>query len=135
MYRDLLVGSTGFVGGNLRAKHTFAAVCHSSDIAAQYGTQPDLCVYAGVPAAMFLANADPEADMEVMRTARENLRKIAPKSLVLISSIAVAAVRTMPPIPTACLPMAAIACSWSSGCGRILTMPSSCACPRCMVQG
>ena len=89
MYRDLLVGSTGFVGGNLRAKHTFAAVCHSSDIAAQYGTQPDLCVYAGVPAAMFLANADPEADMEVMRTARENLRKIAPNSLVLISSIAV----------------------------------------------
>ena len=89
MYRDLLVGSTGFVGGNLRAKHTFAAVCHSSDIAAQYGTQPDLCVYAGVPAAMFFANADPEADMEVMRTARENLRKIAPKSLVLISSIAV----------------------------------------------
>ena len=89
MYRDLLVGSTGFVGGNLRAKHTFAAVCHSSDIAAQYGTQPDLCVYAGVPAAMFLANADPEADMEVMHTARENLRKIAPKSLVLISSIAV----------------------------------------------
>ena len=60
MYRDLLVGSTGFVGGNLRAKHTFAAVCHSSDIAAQYGTQPDLCVYAGVPAAMFLANADPK---------------------------------------------------------------------------
>ena len=89
MYRDLLVGSTGFVGGNLRAKHTFTAVCHSSDIAAQYGTRPDLCVYAGVPAAMFLANADPEADMEVMRTARENLRKIAPKSLVLISSIAV----------------------------------------------
>lgn len=89
MYRELLVGSTGFVGGNLRAKHTFAAVCHSSDIAAQYGTRPDLCVYAGVPAAMFLANADPEADMEVMRTARENLRKIAPKSLVLISSIAV----------------------------------------------
>ena len=89
MYRDLLVGSTGFVGGNLRAKHTFTAVCHSSDIAAQYGTQPDLCVYAGVPAAMFLANADPEADLEVMRTARENLRKIAPKSLVLISSIAV----------------------------------------------
>ncbi len=47
---DLLVGSTGFVGGNLLAKHTFAAACHSSDITAQYGTRPDLCVYAGVPA-------------------------------------------------------------------------------------
>ena len=33
---DLLVGSTGFVGGNLLAKHTFAAECHSSDITAQY---------------------------------------------------------------------------------------------------
>ncbi len=86
---DLLVGSTGFVGGNLAAKHMFAAACHSSDIAAQYGTAPDLCVYAGVPAAMFLANADPEADLAVMRAARENLRKIAPKELVLISTIAV----------------------------------------------
>lgn len=88
---DLLVGSTGFVGGNLLAKHTFAAECHSSDITAQYGTRPDLCVYAGMPAAMFLANADPEADLAVMRAARENIRQIAPKRLVLISSIAVLA--------------------------------------------
>lgn len=88
---DLLVGSTGFVGGNLLAEHTFAAECHSSDITAQYGTRPDLCVYAGVPAAMFLANADPEADLAVMRAARENIRQIAPKRLVLISSIAVLA--------------------------------------------
>ena len=88
---DLLVGSTGFVGGNLLAKHTFAAACHSSDITAQYGTRPDLCVYAGVPAAMFLANADPEADLAVMCAARENIRQIAPKRLVLISSIAVLA--------------------------------------------
>ena len=89
MSKDLLVGSTGFVGGNLMAAHTFADVCHSTDIAARYGTAPDLCVYAGVPAAMFLANADPEADLAVMAAARENLRKIAPKKLVLISSIAV----------------------------------------------
>ena len=88
---DLLVGSTGFVGGSLLAGHTFTAACHSSDITAQYGTRPDLCVYAGVPAAMFLANADPEADLAVMRAARENIRQIAPKSLVLISSIAVLA--------------------------------------------
>lgn len=91
MFCDLLVGSTGFLGGNLLAKHTFAAECHSSDITAQYGTRPDLCVYAGVPAAMFLANADPEADLAVMRAARENIRQIAPKRLVLISSIAVLA--------------------------------------------
>ena len=40
---------------------------------------------------MFLANADPEADLAVMRAARENIRQIAPKRLVLISSIAVLA--------------------------------------------
>ncbi len=89
MAADLLVGSTGFVGGNLLAAHDFADACHSSDIAAQYGTRPDLCVYAGVPAAMFLANADPEADLAVMAAARRNLQKIAPKEVVLISTIAV----------------------------------------------
>lgn len=87
--RDLLVGSTGFVGGNLRAAHSFAALAHSTDIAAQYGSRPDLCVYAGVPAEMFLANAAPEKDLDRMRTARENLRRIAPKRVALISTIAV----------------------------------------------
>lgn len=54
MAKDLLVGSTGFVGGNLAAKHTFAAVCHSTDIAAQFGAKPDLCVYApGCPPPCF----------------------------------------------------------------------------------
>ena len=89
MANELLVGSTGFVGGNLLASHDFSAVCHSSDIADHFGARPDLCVYAGVPAAMFLANADPEADLAVMAAARENLRRIAPRQLVLISTIAV----------------------------------------------
>ena len=89
MANELLVGSTGFVGGNLLASHDFSAVCHSSDIANHFGARPDLCVYAGVPAAMFLANADPEADLAVMAAARENLRRIAPRRLVLISTIAV----------------------------------------------
>ena len=89
MRKELLVGSTGFVGGNLMAEHSFSALCHSSDISAQYDSRPDLCVYAGVPAAMFLANADPEADLAVMAAARENLRRIAPHKVVLISSIAV----------------------------------------------
>lgn len=89
MKKELLVGSTGFVGGNLLASHRFSAACHSSDIGDWFGSRPDLCVYAGVPAAMFLANADPEADLAVMAAARENLRRIAPRRLVLISTIAV----------------------------------------------
>lgn len=38
---------------------------------------------------MFLANADPEADLAVMAAARENLRRIAPQQVVLVSTIAV----------------------------------------------
>ncbi len=87
--KDLLVGSTGFVGGNLMAKHSFVHQCHSSDVMNYYDSSPDLCVYSGVPAAMFLANRNPESDLEIMRAAMQNIRRIAPKKLVLISTIAV----------------------------------------------
>lgn len=89
MGRTVLVGSTGFVGGNLLASHAFDAACHSTDVADQFGKDNDLVVYAGVPAAMYLANQDPEADLAVMRAARENLRRLAPKQAVLISSVCV----------------------------------------------
>lgn len=87
--RDLLVGSTGFVGRNLMKSHGFYGVCHSIDIKGFYGMKPDLCVYAGIPSAMFLANSAPEKDWEIMRDARENLRRLEPKKVVLISTIAV----------------------------------------------
>ena len=89
MANSVLVGSTGFVGGNLMASHPFDAAYHSSNVQQGFGRENDLVVYAGVPAAMFLANQDPEADLAVMRAARENLRRLAPKKLVLISSICV----------------------------------------------
>ena len=89
MGRTVLVGSTGFVGGNLLASHPFDAACHSTDVAEQFGKDNGLVVYAGVPAAMYLANRDPEADLSVMRAARENLRRLNAKQTVLISSIAV----------------------------------------------
>lgn len=86
---DLLVGNTGFVGGNLMAAHSFAASCHSSDVSDYFSSSPGLCVYAGVPAAMFLANSAPEKDLGIMREARGNIRRIQPRELVLISTIAV----------------------------------------------
>ena len=89
MIKDLLVGSTGFVGGNLLRSHSFEAHCHSTDVRDFYRSNPSLCVYAGIPASMVLANSNPEADLAVMREARDNLRKINPKRVILISSIAV----------------------------------------------
>ena len=89
MEQQILVGSTGFVGANLLAKHPFDKALHSTDIAQAFGGNIGLVVYAGVPAAMFLANSDPAADLAVMQAARENLRRINAKKTVLISSIAV----------------------------------------------
>ena len=89
MNDDLLVGSTGFVGGNLIKSHVFKKQVHASNISEAYDTHPDLCVYAGVPSAMFLANQNPDADLDIMRQARKNVQLIKPRKLVLISTIAV----------------------------------------------
>lgn len=84
--RDVLVGCTGFVGGNLAASHTFSACYHSADIHESYGAKPGLVVYAGVRAEKFLANADPEKDRAAVLQAYENLMRIEPKKVVLIST-------------------------------------------------
>lgn len=86
---EILVGNTGFVGGNIAAKHNFDKVYNSKNITSAFGTCPNLLVYSGVPAEMFLANSDPAADRSVTKNAAKNIFKIKPKRLVLISTIAV----------------------------------------------
>ena len=85
--RDTLVGSTGFVGSNLKARHEFSHVYHRTDIAEAYGTRPDLLIYAGLRAEKYLANNAPEKDMEQIIQAEHNIEKIKPDRLVLISTI------------------------------------------------
>lgn len=82
-----LVGYTGFVGSNIHAAGDFDAVYNSKNITDAYGTNPDLLVYAGLRAEKYLANNDPEKDRELIYQAEENIAKINPKSLVLISTI------------------------------------------------
>ena len=82
-----LVGGTGFVGSNLARETAFDGVFHSTDVREAYGRRPGLLVYAGIRAAKFLANRDEAADWEQIRTAMENLERIAPERLVLISTI------------------------------------------------
>lgn len=86
---EFLVGYTGFVGSNLAAGHLFDGCYNSKNIEQAYGKQPDLLVYAGVRAEMFLANHDPAADLEQLKGAADNIVRIAPKQLVLISTISV----------------------------------------------
>lgn len=86
---DVLVGYTGFVGSNLLAAHDFSLCCNSKNIQDAFGTKPDCLVYSGVPAEMFLANKDPKADRSRIDQAVDNIKKIRPQQIVLISTVAV----------------------------------------------
>ena len=82
-----LVGYTGFVGSNLAMSTHFDGLYNHSNISSAFGTNPDLLVYAGVPAQKFMANKFPEEDLAIIKEAIQNIKKINPKQLVLISTI------------------------------------------------
>lgn len=82
-----LVGYSGFVGSNLAANYQFDGLYNSKNIQDAFSTKPELLVYAGVPAEKFLANKEPEKDFALIVNAAENIRKISPQKLVLISTI------------------------------------------------
>jgi hypothetical protein len=84
---DYLVGYTGFVGSNLSAQHDFDGQFNSKNYQDAFGKKPDTLIYAGVPAQKFIANQFPKKDMAVIEGAIENIKAIAPKTLVLISTI------------------------------------------------
>lgn len=82
-----LVGYTGFVGSNLNKSEKFDGLFNSKNISDAFGGNPDLLVYSGVPAEKFLANKEPEKDLAIINNAIENIKKINPKKIVLISTI------------------------------------------------
>jgi hypothetical protein len=84
-----LVGDTGFVGSNILAGagNEIEGRYNSKNIEEAFGTRPELLIYAGLRAEKYLANNAPEKDMELIRQAEENIAKIKPKKLVLISTI------------------------------------------------
>jgi len=84
---NILVGNTGFVGSNIFRNGQFDAGFDHTNIEQAYGLNPDLLIYAGVPAVKYLANQDREADFILIQQAFDNIQKINPKQLVLISSV------------------------------------------------
>ena len=82
-----LVGYTGFVGSNIYAEGKIEAVYNSRNIREAFGTRPELLIFAGLRAEKYLANSAPEKDLALVLEAEENIQRICPKKLVLISSI------------------------------------------------
>ena len=86
-YMRTLVGYTGFVGSNLVLPNRFDNCFNSKNIKDSYSLKPDILYYAGVPAQKYIANKDPERDISVIEDAMNNIEKIKPKSVVLISTV------------------------------------------------
>lgn len=82
-----LVGYTGFVGSNLFNMGHFDKVANSKNVEEMYGDSPDILIYAGVTGTKWFANANEELDNKVIIAAENNIRKIKPKKIILISSV------------------------------------------------
>jgi hypothetical protein len=83
----ILIGHSGFVGSNLKKNISFDKLYNSQNVRDAFGLNPDICVYSGVKSEKFLANKFPEEDLEHINDAIENIIKINPKKLILISTI------------------------------------------------
>ncbi len=86
---DCLVGHTGFVGGNLVRQHSFEGLFNSANIDHLAGHQYETLVISAVPATMWLANQDPDADRANILKLFEKLRHTRAAHVILISTIAV----------------------------------------------
>lgn len=86
---NALVGYTGFVGSNIcrAAGESIGALYNSKNIEEAYNTAPDLLIYAGLRAEKYLANNAPDKDYDLILKAEENIERIRPRKLVLISTI------------------------------------------------
>jgi nucleoside-diphosphate-sugar epimerase len=87
MGRTALIGATGFVGGGLATQTRFDDGYHSRNIGEIAGRSYDLVVCAGVSAAKWIANAEPEEDARAIAVLTEALDRAEVGELVLISTI------------------------------------------------
>lgn len=82
-----IVGYTGFVGSNICRSTYFDKYYNTKNIDESFGTNPDLLIYSGIKAEKYIANKFPQKDYDHIAEAIKNIEKIAPKKLVLISTI------------------------------------------------
>jgi dTDP-4-dehydrorhamnose reductase len=82
-----LIGHTGFVGGNLARQHPFDACFNSRNFRDMAGQRFELLVCAGLPAAKWLCNREPEADWARIAALQDVLARVEARHVVLISTI------------------------------------------------
>jgi nucleoside-diphosphate-sugar epimerase len=89
MQKDALIGYTGFVGGNIAAKHQFTDQYNTKNIQDIDGREYDLVVSAATYAEMWKINQDPEGDLAQINSLIERLKQVKTKRFVLISTVGI----------------------------------------------
>lgn len=82
-----LIGSTGFVGGNLAKQVAFDDGYNSQNIESIKGSKYDLIISAGAKAEVWKANQDPEADWQGIKRLLDSIKEVEAKHFILISTI------------------------------------------------
>jgi dTDP-4-dehydrorhamnose reductase len=84
---DALIGHTGFVGGTLLRQRPFDKLYASSNIAEVRGAGFDTVICAAAPAAKWIADRDPHADLANIQKLAAELGAMHAKRFVLISTV------------------------------------------------
>lgn len=84
---DALIGYTGFVGSTLLKQTPFEALYRSTNIGEIGGKTFDTVVCAGAPAQKWIANREPEADLEKIEGLIAHLKSMTCNTFVLISTV------------------------------------------------
>mgnify|MGYP001247268408 CR=1 FL=1 len=85
--KNALIGHTGFVGSTLLRQRQFEARFRSTDIAGIENGSFDCLVCAGAPAQKWIANREPQADLENIERLMGHLEQVRCGTFVLISTV------------------------------------------------
>lgn len=85
--KSALIGYTGFVGSNLIDQHDFERLYNTKNIAEIEGQEIDLVLCSGVSAVKWLANQEPQADIDSIENLKYHIQKAKIKHFVLISTV------------------------------------------------
>jgi len=83
---NALIGYTGFVGSTLLKQYRFKSLYRSTNIGEIAGKSFDFIVCAGAPAQKWIANRDPEADLDKIQGLIDHLKTVQCQQFVLIST-------------------------------------------------
>lgn len=85
--KSALIGFSGFVGSTLLRQTTFTSLYRSTNIGDIENKDFDIVVCAGASAQKWLANKEPEADLEKIKGLIEHLKQVRCKKFILISTV------------------------------------------------